>query len=87
MNINLHIERLILDGVSIEPGHSALLQTAIETEVVRLLTQNGIAPNLQNGGAMPSVRADAIQLTTPNSPTQLGRQIGGSIYGSIGKAI
>ncbi len=87
MNINLHIERLILDGLPFETRDRTLLQAAIETEVARLLTQNGIAPNLQNGGAMPSVRADAIQITNQNSPDQLGRQIGGSIYGSIGKAI
>jgi len=87
MNINLHIERLILDGLPFEARHRAMLQTEIETELVRLLTQNNVAANWQSGGAVPSVRADAIQLTTQSSPAQLGRQIAGSIYGSIDKGL
>lgn len=87
MNINLHIERLILDGLPFESRHHALLQAEIETELARLLTQNNDVANRQSDGATPSVRADAIQMTVKNSPAQLGRQIAGSIYGSIGKAI
>ena len=87
MNINLHIERLILDGLPFEARHRAMLQTEIETELARLLTQNNIAANWQSGGAVPDVRADAIQLTTHDNPAQLGRQIAGSVYGGIGKAV
>ena len=86
MNINLHIERLILDGLPVESRHGAIIRSEIETELSRLLTENNAAANGQNGGAVPAVRADAIQLTTQNSPVQLGRQIAGSIYGSIGQA-
>lgn len=87
MNINLHIERLILDGLSFEASNKASLQTAIETELARILTENNSAANWQTGGATPSVRAAGIQITTQSSPAQIGRQIAGSIYGSIGKAI
>jgi len=87
MNINLHIERLILDGLPFEAKHRAMLQSAIETELARLLTQNNVAANWQSGGAVPRVLADVIQLTTQSSPAQLGQQIAGSIYGSIDKAI
>jgi hypothetical protein len=87
MNINLHIERLILDGLPFEARHRAALQTAIELELARLLTENGVASNWQSSGAVSSVRADAIQMTTKSDPTQIGRQIAGSIYGSIGKTI
>lgn len=87
MNINLHIERLILDGVPFEARNRALLQTAVEAELMRLFTENNIASNWQTGGAMPDMRADAIQLTPQNTPAQLGRQIAGSIYGGIDKAV
>lgn len=86
MNINLHIERLILDGLPVESRHGAIIRSEIETELARLLTENNIAANWQTGGAVPSVSAESIQLTTPNSPAQLGQQIAGSIYGSIGQA-
>lgn len=87
MNINLHIERLILDGVPFDAKNRALLQTAVETELIRLFTENNIASTWQSGGAMPDMRADAIQLTPQSTPTHLGRQIAGSIYGGIDKAI
>jgi len=87
MNINLHIERLILDGLPFEARHRATLRAEIELELVRLLTQNNVAADWLSGGAVPSMRADSIQLTAQSSPAQLGRQIAGSIYGSIDKGI
>jgi len=35
MNINLHIERLVLDGVNIAPRQRHLLQASGETELTR----------------------------------------------------
>ena len=87
MNINLHIERLILDGLALEAGDGTALRAALEIELARRLIQNNVAANWQTGGATPSVRADAIQLTGESSPAQIGRQIAGSIYESIGKTI
>ncbi len=87
MNVNLHIERLILDGLPFEARHRAALQAEIEIELARLLTGNGVASTWQSGGAVPSVRADAIQMTTQSSPEEIGRQIAGSIYGGISKAV
>ena len=84
MNVNLHIERLILDGVSVESRHRSKLQASIETELGRLLAQ-GDFPRDRSGGAVRSLRANAIQLTSQSDPIRLGRQIAGSIYASIGK--
>ena len=85
MNINLHIERLILDGLPITRGQGPLVQAAVETELARLLTERGITSGLQSGGAMPSVRAGGIQLTAENNPTQMGQQIAQAVYGGIGE--
>jgi hypothetical protein len=87
MEINLHIERVILDGLPFETRQSAVLRAAIETELALLLTRDNAAANWQSGGAVPGVRAEAIQVTAQSSPAQLGKQIAGSVYGSIGKAI
>lgn len=86
MNINLTIERLILDGLNIGPGHGAAVKTAVETELSRLLTQGGVAPSLQSGGAFPNVRARSIQVSAENNPTQLGKQIAQTVYGGIGES-
>jgi hypothetical protein len=87
MNINLHIERLILDGLPLEARDGAAVRAAVETELARLLSHNDGATSRQTGGATPSVRADAIQVTAQSSPTQIGQQIAGSIYGGIDKAV
>ncbi|MDO9236680.1 MAG: hypothetical protein Q7U28_11715 [Aquabacterium sp.] len=83
MNINLHIERLVLDGVNIAPGQRHLLRASVETELTRLLTDGGLAPGLVQGVALPRLSASAMQLTG-NNPAQLGRQIAQSVYGGIG---
>ncbi len=85
MNINLHIERLILDGLPVTRAQGALVQAVVEVELARLLTERGLASSLQAGGAVPSVRADAMQLTAGSPPTQMGQQIAQSVYEGIGQ--
>ncbi len=83
MNINLHIERLVLDGVNILPGQRHLLQASVETELARMLTDGGLSPSLAQGVALPRLSTGGIQLTG-NEPTQLGQKIAQSVYGGIG---
>ncbi|SEO73192.1 hypothetical protein [Nitrosovibrio sp. Nv6] len=85
MNINLHIDRLILDGVTIPHHQRRLLQASMEAELARLLSKGGVLTGLKNGGAIPQVPAKAIQLSASVTPVQLGRQIARSVYGGIGK--
>jgi hypothetical protein len=83
-NINLHIERLILDGLPIAPNQRPLIQAVVETELARLLTTNGLATELQTSTALRSLPAGNIQLTNDNNPHTLGRQIAQTVYHSIG---
>ena len=83
MNVKLHIERLVLDGVNIAPGQDHLLQVSVETELARLLTDGGLSPSLAEGIALPRMSTSGIQLTG-NNPTQIGQQIAQSMYEGIG---
>jgi len=85
VNINVHIERLILDGLPVEPQQHAQVRTAVETELARLLVAGGVNSGLLTGGALPSLRAGAIQLTSETGAKHLGAQIAGAVYGGIGK--
>jgi hypothetical protein len=85
MNIDLHIERLILEGVDLAPGQRPGLQAAVESELTRLLTEGGLAPQLTAGGALHRVTTPAIRLDRGNGPATLGHQIAGAVYGGIGK--
>ena len=84
MNIQLHIERLVLDGLPLERGQGPALQAAVEAELARLLTENGLAESLAQGGAMRSLRGGDIQLAAGGSPTEMGTRIAGAVYGGIG---
>ncbi len=84
MNIEVHIERLILDGLPIERSQGPYLQAAVEAELTRLLAENGLAPDLQSGGAVPKVWTNGIQLALGSGPIQIGTQIARSVYGGIG---
>lgn len=87
MNINLHIEQLLLDGVQIAPNQRHLLQASIEAELTRLLSQGGLAPGMNQGLAVPKISAANLQLTPGNNPTQLGQQIAASVYSGIGNGV
>lgn len=84
MNINIHIERLILDGLPISHSQRPLLQAALEAELARLLAADGLTPNLQMGGALPYVPGGSIHLASDGNPKTLGQQIAQAVYGGIG---
>ena len=75
MNIDIDIERMILEGVAISPSQGRKLQAAVEAELTRLLATEGIPENWQKGGVVPHVTGGAIQVKPGTNPTQMGQQI------------
>lgn len=84
MNISLHIDRLVLNGISLSPAQRPVLQAAMEAELGRLLAENGMGSAWKMGGAVPSIAAPQIQLSPEGTPTQWGHQIAHSVYRGIG---
>ncbi len=82
MNIHLHIERLVLDGVAVDQPN--ILRKALEQELAERLRQGGLSPELRPGGAVPYLRGGAIALGQGSQPTRLGTQIAGAVYRGIG---
>jgi hypothetical protein len=85
MNVDLHVERLILDGISLSPSQQPQFQAAIEAELARLLAEGGLSPELAAGGAVPSLPAGTVQLAANGSPAHLGTQIARAVYGGMGR--
>ena len=85
MNVNLHIERFILDSISVEPHLRPLVAASLEAELGRLLGHESIASgsSLRNGGAFRTIRTEAVGMGESGGPSHLGRQIARSIYGGI----
>ena len=82
MNINLQIERIILDGIDIPRSLRPRLQAALETELSRLLSENGLPLHLQSGGAIPDLPA-TVNVTKGAKPEEMGMQIAQSVYKGI----
>ncbi|MCC5667910.1 hypothetical protein LC653_29545 [Nostoc sp. CHAB 5784] len=77
MNINIDIEKLILEGMPISRSQARLLQAEVESELARLLANEGLPDNLLSGGVVPG---GAIQVKPGTNTTQIGRQIAQEIY-------
>lgn len=82
-NIQIYIDRLILDSISVPHSQRPLLQAAVEAELGRLLTEGGVGAEWRSGGAVPSLSTPAIQLSPGSNPTQWGHQIAQSVYQGI----
>jgi len=86
MNIQLHIERLILEGLPATSVRGPQVRTAVEAELTRQLTEGGLSHDMHSGGTLPRVQASPLRLAAETKPSQLGKQIAQSVYGGIGKA-
>jgi hypothetical protein len=85
MKLNLHIDRLVLEGLPVNRHDGPRIQAAVTAELHRLIATQGIAEALRQGGAVPSVRAGDLRLGERGSPQRMGTQIARSIYGSLGR--
>jgi len=81
MNINVHIERLVLDGLPIAGPDSSIVQVAIETELTRILVRQGL--NGLSSGAVPQVPGSPIELARDAKPGPIGHQIGHALFNSL----
>jgi hypothetical protein len=85
MNINLHIEHLVLENMAFPPHQKPLVQAAFEEELMRLLAEEGIAARFQTGSAIPNISIKSIQLVPGSNAQQIGKQIAQEIHGEIKK--
>ena len=81
MNTSLHIEKLILDGLSLTAAQGPVFQAALEGELTRLLGERGLAG--VSGGAVPHLSVPAIQLAAGGRPDDWGRQIARSLLDGL----
>ncbi len=85
MTINLHIERLVIEGLGEGSDQNDRIKTAVEAELARLLREGGLVQSLQISTAVPVVKSPPVEMDEKASPTILGKQISRGIYSGIGK--
>jgi hypothetical protein len=85
MNIVVHIERLILDGIPLPQQHRPLVQTAMEEELARLLALDGLASDFQQSHVQQRIQAGVLEVKDTDEPAVLGRNIARAVYKGIGQ--
>jgi hypothetical protein len=76
--INLHIDRIVLDGVGqMDPGQLSLV---IRKELHRLISDRGLHSSLNQPLSIKQIAAEPISLTESIRERSLGNKIAGSVY-------
>lgn len=77
-NLELHIEQLVLHGFP--PGDRHRIAQAVELELTRLFSEQGVPPSLSLGGDRDRLEAGTFNMA-PHSRAQLiGNNIAQSMY-------
>lgn len=80
MKINVHIERLVLDGIEVRHPHA--VRQALGKELTRQLRRQGLPPDF-GAGATPFVTGGGVQFNPRTPAAGLGRQVAGAVYRGI----
>lgn len=84
MNINLHIGKIVLDGLPVEDSVAAAdIQTAVAVELKRLISNGAHPSGLREGRSLASMPSEDIHLAVGETPADIGRQIGRAVYGGM----
>jgi hypothetical protein len=77
-SVELHIKKLVLDGF--EPASRYLIGEAVERELTRLFTDQGVPVALGQGGEMSRLGGGAFELEPGSKAETIGIQLAQTIY-------
>jgi len=84
MTIDLHIERLVLEGIDVPFAQRPHVAAAIEAELALMIRNGGLDPRMSGGIAVPALSAPPATLAPDANPAQIGGAIATSLYGGLG---
>ena len=85
--VNIHIDRLVLDGLFVPYQRQMQLQEAVAMELERLFTSDGLPNGWQSGGATSHTSGSEIQLANnaENDTPNLGQQIARAVFKGVSR--
>lgn len=83
MNVHLHIEQLVIDGLPAETVDADKVRAAVRTELTHLLNRGTLLHGLRTGRTDEIVPIQGIHLTGAETPTDLGQKIAGAIFSRV----
>ena len=84
MNIQVHIERLILDGIPVQSSQLPALRAAVEKALGDRLMTEGLSPGPSNS-AVSEIPGTTFHLSDPTNAGQSGKEIAQAVYNAIGQ--
>jgi hypothetical protein len=87
MNVELHIERLIVHDADLAPAERAALTGGLGRELTLLIQDGGVAPSLLSGTDLPRMTATLAGPAAGNAAgagSTLARNIARSVYSCLG---
>jgi hypothetical protein len=86
MSVRLHIDRLVVEGLSLSRGDRVALAAAVEGELARRLrAEQGAWP--ESGAAVRSVSGSPLRVAPGRPVAALGTEIAGSIHAGLTTAV
>jgi len=83
MNVTLHIERVVLEGVQLDPAEREHVRRALEQELTTALEVRGLRSELAAGAALPRLAARDVTLGPGAGGAGVGRSMGAALADSI----
>lgn len=80
-DIELHIEELVLHGVS--RSDARRVGAAVEAELGRMLTEHGLPSGLGHGGEIGAIDAGQVSLAGAARPESTGAAVARAVYGGL----
>jgi hypothetical protein len=84
VNISLHIEQLVIEGLSVSQRQGELVMAALQHELGSLLAAEALHSQWASAAAVHTMQGASIRATDAVSPVRLGEQIAGSVVAGIG---
>ncbi len=82
MNVNFHIDRIVLRGLPISGRNIPCLEAALRAEIVAQLNTGGYGASLA-GGLLTRMRTQPLTMEPGTAPARLGRQIADNLCGAL----
>jgi hypothetical protein len=79
--VEIYIDELILHGFS--PHDRYHIANAVETELSRMFSEQGVPSSFSNGGVIPLLNAGSFQMTHPARSYTTGVQVANAVYSSF----
>lgn len=78
MNLELHIEALVLEGIT--PRDGDRIGVAVQAELTRLFAGRGVPPALVRGGTVSYMDGGLVEARPDTRPDVIGAQIAQAVY-------